>query len=95
MIIVFSHISTSLATRHKAAEIRGQIVDAISSNKFVVFDFENVNVITNSFADECFGKLLDSFTLEVIKTNSTFKNVSPFVSKVIASTIRERSALAS
>lgn len=54
------------------------------------FDFEGVKVISHSFADECFGKLLLSRDLEHIKSLSTFLNANDLVKRTIAVSLKER-----
>jgi len=48
---------------------------ALSKNEFVVFDFEGVDFISHSFADECFGKLLLTIKLSELKQKTTFKKM--------------------
>ena len=64
--ILFKDISPSLGTRDLGAKIRVSIIDKIETNEKVYLDFDGVNVVTNSFANECFSKLKDSITLEVL-----------------------------
>ena len=90
MNLEFKHISNQLGTRLEANEIRLGISDALKKNQRVIFDFSEVDVITNSFADECFGKLLLEFDLKELKSKSTFINSSEFVSSTIANAINSR-----
>lgn len=90
MRINFGEISTSHGTRKKGLEWRIQIENSIRNNSFVTFNFENVDVVSHSFADECFAKLLLTFDLETIKKNTTFVNANDLVMKTIAFTIKER-----
>ena len=83
--ILFREISPSLGTRDLGAKIRNTIVEKINTNDKVYLDFEGVDVVTNSFANECFSKLKDTITLEVFKTKITFLNTNDFVQRVIIS----------
>lgn len=83
--IQFREISTSLGTRDLGARIRINIIEKINTNDKVYLDFEGVDVVTNSFADECFSKLKDAVTLDVFKSKIAFLNTNDFVQRVIIS----------
>ena len=83
--ILFREISPSLGTRDLGAKIRENIVQKINTNDKVYLDFEGVDVVTNSFANECFSKLKDTVTLDVFKTKIAFLNTNDFVQRVIIS----------
>jgi len=90
MIIQFSNIGRSIGTRILGEQFRMKIERALKENQFVTFDFQNVEVISHSFADECFGKLLNTWSLENLRTLTTFKNTSGFIKKTIAFALNER-----
>ena len=90
MTIHFSNIGESIGTRVLGKQIRDEIEEALTKAIFVTFDFKDVNVISHSFADECFGKLLNKWTLQELKTKTTFKNANGFIKKTIAFTLNER-----
>ena len=46
-----------------------------------VLDFTGVNVVSNSFADECIAKLLLHMTLTELKSRTTFKRLNPIASE--------------
>ena len=83
--ILFREISPSLGTRDLGAKVRNNIIEKINANDKVYLDFEGVDVVTNSFADECFSKLKDNVTLEVFKAKIAFLNTNDFVQRVIIS----------
>jgi hypothetical protein len=85
--IKFGDIGSSLGTRNLGAKIRGSIIQKIESNDKVYLDFNDVNVVTNSFANECFGKLLNTISIEEFKSKVAFLNANDFVQKVIISAI--------
>jgi hypothetical protein len=85
--ILFREISPSLGTRDLGAKIRENIVQKINTNDKVYLDFEGVDVVTNSFANECFSKLKDTVTLDVFKTKIAFLNTNDFVQRVIISAL--------
>jgi hypothetical protein len=89
-IIEFKNFSSNLGTRFLGQEIRMQIESILDSNEFVIFDFNEVNFVSHSFSDECFGKLLLKFPFEDLKAKSTFINASELVKKTIALAINDR-----
>ncbi|MGM0579763.1 MAG: STAS-like domain-containing protein [Bacteroidota bacterium] len=90
MQIIFNDIGSSLGTRVKGQEIRKVILDALEQGDFVTFDLTGVNVMSHSFADECFGKILLEVDLQFLKSNSTFKNANPAISKTISFVLKSR-----
>ena len=85
--IQFSDIGTSLGTRDLGAQIRVSIQQEIERNDKVFLDFQNVEVITNSFANECFGKLREAVTTEIFKSKIAFINNNDFIQRVIISAL--------
>lgn len=62
----------------------------IGCGEITIFDFDSVNLILNSFADECFGKLIKEVGLEKTKKLTTFENMNPCVELVIKKAIKDR-----
>lgn len=90
MIIKFENLGKSLGTRFLGVEIRERIENSIEKGEKIIFDFENVGVISNSFADECFGKLTLKFDITVIKEKTQFVNVNSINEKIILKAINDR-----
>lgn len=90
MEINFGHIGNSLGTRVLGKKIRLEIEESLRNGEFVTFNFEGVKLISHSFSDECFAKLIEVIELEHLKKKSTFKNANDLVKKTIAFTIKER-----
>ena len=90
MRIQFSQFGKQLATRVAGSVVRETIVKSIERNEKVIFDFSDVEIITNSFADECFAKLVFDFDLPKVKEHTTFQNANPFIKAVIANSFKER-----
>ena len=85
--IQFREISTSLGTRDLGAKIRVNIIEKINTNDKVYLDFDGVDVVTNSFANECFSKLKEAVTLDVFKTKIALLIINDFVHRVIISAL--------
>jgi hypothetical protein len=49
-------------------------------------------MVSNSFADECIGKLVEEMGLEKLKSFTTFKNTSKNVAMVLQKVIKDRLA---
>lgn len=92
MIIRFADIGSSFGTRSLGNRIREDVLVSLNSNieTRIVFDFEDVEVISNSFADECFGKLIDKIGLEKTRNRTTFRNANDIVTMVIKKAISDR-----
>lgn len=86
----FVTIGENLGTRVLGEKVRNMLLPMILGNEKVVLDFEGVNVVSNSFADECLAKLLLSMPLEELKRRTTFRGVNNFVRKNIAVTFKRR-----
>jgi len=83
-------IGRHLSTRLEGKAVREQILDLIEKRQKIVFDFHDVEIISNSFADECFAKLMLDFELPTVKAHTTFENATPFIKEVIANSFKER-----
>ena len=86
----FVTIGENLGTRVLGEKVRNMLLPMILGNEKVVLDFEGVNVVSNSFADECLAKLLLSMPLEELKRRTTFRGVNNFVRKNIAGAFKRR-----
>jgi hypothetical protein len=70
-----------LHTRFEAASVREKLVDAWLAGDRLTLDFNKVEMMSSSFADECFGKLAQELGIasnELYK-HFDFKNVSPII----------------
>ncbi|MFB2120823.1 STAS-like domain-containing protein [Parapedobacter sp. 2B3] len=83
-------LGKQLSTRIDGAVVREKIAKGIEEDKLIVLDFDGVDVVSNSFADECFAKLMLDFDLPTVKAHTTFKNATPFIKAVIANSFKER-----
>lgn len=90
VIIKFKNINFSLGTRKLGESIRNTISQNIIAEEIIVFDFADVDLISNSFADECFGKLIEDFGIDYVKSKTTFRNVNPLIDMVIKKAITDR-----
>ncbi|KXS41961.1 MAG: hypothetical protein AWU54_1469 [Candidatus Frackibacter sp. T328-2] len=77
LILKFDEWGKSLGTRKLGRILRKEVGNLIeNSNEKVILDFRGVKTVSNSFADECFGKLVLDYGIDDLKEKTTFKNVS-------------------
>jgi hypothetical protein len=88
--IEFGEIGVNIGTRFAGHNTREKIVDALKSGKKVVFCFTGVEKVSESFADECFAKLLEIFTSEFIRDNTSYEGADPFIKGAIRKAFVER-----
>lgn len=86
----FAAINENLGTRQLGEKVRSQLLNLIKENDKVVLDFNGVNVVSNSFADECLAKMLFTMSLDELKQRTTFRGLNEFARKNIAIAFRRR-----
>ena len=80
----FVTIGENLGTRLLGEKARNMLLPLIQGDEQVVLDFEGVDVVSNSFADECLAKLLLVMPLDELKKRTTFRGLNDFARKNIA-----------
>ena len=65
-------------TRPLGKRVRNQLLSLIEQNSCVVLDFTGVNVVSNSFADECIAKLLLEMPLAELRSRTTLMHLIPY-----------------
>lgn len=86
----FSEIATDFGTREMGAKIREQLRPLFSEDSRIALDFTSVNVVSNSFADECIAKLLLDMPLEELKQRITFRGLNPMAERSILVALQRR-----
>ena len=86
----FVTINENLGTRQLGEKARELLLRLIAENDKVVLDFTGVNVVSNSFADECLAKLLFTMPLEELKQRTTIMGLNEVAPKNIAIAFRRR-----
>ncbi len=90
IIISFYNDSKELLYRFGARENRNKIEAAFREGKKVICDFSQIETINESYADECFGKLIPEFEPVFIRDHIIYKHVIPFLKHRIILAIVER-----
>ena len=86
----FRDFGEYLGTRQLGEKVRKQLWPLLQGDKKVCLDFEGVDVVSNSFADECIAKLLLYMSLDELKQRTTFNGINDFARKNIALALKRR-----
>lgn len=86
----FREYGENLGTRPLGKRVREQLLHVIELHERVVLDFTGVNVVSNSFADECIAKLLLTMSLADLKSRTTFRGLNPVASESVLTALRRR-----
>lgn len=86
----FIDYGTDFGTRVMGQKLRQELLALINSGEKVVLDFTGVNVVSNSFADECIAKLLLDMPLDELKRCTTFKGLNPLAEKSVLVALQRR-----
>ena len=86
----FRDYGENLGTRPLGQKVREQLMTLIEKDERVVLDFTGVNVVSNSFADECIAKLLLTMSLDELKAHTTFQGLNPIASESVLTALQRR-----
>ena len=86
----FIDYGTDFGTRDMGQKLRQKLLALIESGEKVILDFTGVNVVSNSFADECLAKLLLIMPLAELKAHTTFKGLNPVASQSVLTALQRR-----
>ena len=89
-VFKFSDYGDSMGTRILGAQIRTDLRPLLDSEEKVVLDFTGIDVVTNSFADECIAKLLLEMSLEELRSKTTFTGLTPLSERSILTALKRR-----
>ena len=90
VIFCFRDFGENLGTRPLGQKVREQLVPLLEKDECVVLDFTGVNVVSNSFADECIAKLLLTMSLAELKAHNTFRGLNPMASQSVLTALQRR-----
>lgn len=86
----FIEYGTDFGTRDMGQKLRLKLLPLIKGNEKVVLDFTGVNVVSNSFADECIAKLLLEMPLDELKKRTTFQGLNSMAERSILVALQRR-----
>jgi hypothetical protein len=80
----------SLGGREEGALIRKEIEKVLEKESKVFVDFEGLEVVSHSFADEIFGVLMEEYGWEFVKHNIKPINASSAIKEVLKTVVAFR-----
>ena len=86
----FREFGENLGTRPLGKRVREQLMPLLQQDERVVLDFTGVNVVSNSFADECIAKFLLTMPLSELKSRTTFRGLNPIASECVLTALQRR-----
>ena len=90
VVFSFREFGENLGTRPLGRKVREQLASLLEQDELVVLDFTGVNVVSNSFADECIAKLLLTMTLAELKAHTTFRGLNPVAAECVLTALQRR-----
>lgn len=89
----FIDYGTDFGTRDMGQKLRQKLLALIESGEKVILDFTGVNVVSNSFADECIAKLLLEMPLDDLKRHTTFRGLNSLAERSVLVALQRRYAV--
>lgn len=86
----FNEFGQNLGTRQLGAVAREKLLPLLQGNERVILDFTGVDVVSNSFADECIAKLLLTMSLTELKAHTTFRGLNPIAANSVLIALQRR-----
>lgn len=86
----FRDYGENLGTRQLGCRVRERLMPLLKGDDVVVLDFTGVDVVSNSFADECIAKLLLTMSLAELKDRTTFRGLNPLASESVLTALKRR-----
>ena len=86
----FAKYGTILVSRALGAQVREELLAELAKGEKVALDFEGIEMVGNSFADECLGKLLLDIPLDDLRQITTFKNLTGTSRVSVSAALRRR-----
>ncbi len=85
--------ATGIGTRKSGEKIRNDLINMYNdSKKGIIIDFEDVQIISSSFADELVGKLLVHFGFFGFNQIVRLKNMNPTIQAIVERSVAQRMA---
>ena len=86
----FIEYGTDFGSTYMGQKLREKLLPLINGNDKVVLDFTGVNVVSNSFADECIAKLLLEMPLDELKRCTTFRGLNSLAERSVLVALQRR-----
>jgi hypothetical protein len=92
-IIRLKDCPTDFLTRRQGEKLRAQFVrmrDEVGSGEVLTIDFDGVEVMTPSFADECFGKFAERIGLRDFRQSVSLVGANETIRTLVNSILAKR-----
>ena len=86
----FIDYGTDFGSSYLGQKLREKLLPMIKGDEKVVLGFTGVNVVSNSFADECIAKLLMEMPLAELKQRTTFRGLNPLAERSVLVALQRR-----
>lgn len=86
----FLDYGTDFGSSVMGQKLRQKLMALIATGEKVILDFTGVNVVSNSFADECIAKLLLEMPLDEMKRHTTFRGLNPLAERSVLVALQRR-----
>ena len=86
----FLDFGKDLGTRQLGVQAREKLMPLLEGTERVSLDFSGVDVVSNSFADECIAKLLLTMPLAQLKQRITFCGLNPIAERSVLTALQRR-----
>ena len=91
IVMVLHSKESGVGTRKSGEKIRNELINIYKqSNKNIILDFKNINIISSSFADELIGKLVTGFGFYGFNNIFKLKNMSSNVQSIVQRSVAQR-----
>lgn len=91
--IKISEMSGGTGTRKSAEKVRNMVMNIVNNNKKRInLDFEGINTISSSFADELIGKIIKEKGFVFFTQAFRLTNLTPFLIAIINRSVEQRMA---
>ena len=86
----FRQFGENLGTRQLGEIARKKLMPMLDGKEKVILDFTGIDVVSNSFADECIAKLLLEMPLSELKHHTTFRGLNPLAERSVLVALQRR-----
>lgn len=87
MLLRLQEYGNNLGTRFIGEKIREKISTNVNKNEKTILDFEDIDIISDSCADEIFSKLIMMYGFDKFKELTSFKNYNSNIGRIIINKI--------
>ncbi len=91
IIITLNTKESGVGTRKSGEKIRNELINVYKqSSKSITLDFDDINIISSSFADELIGKLVTEFGFYGFNNIFKLKNMNSSVQSIVQRSVAQR-----